>query len=190
MLNTSLYTMFRVFLVGVYMYRLFLLPTLEAPTYNCPCEKHGSSNCSPATFRDWPCDLLIDIAKDSRTGNWSLLNWNGMSDGIIGIRGMNTFSPVPLPVIIVASIQLIINFFTTNLVPLHNLGGNKFLNSIIGVPIFNWKNIYLSVSLFVCSLWNPSVPPLGCMYEVEITITVLYFFAPKLDVNCNLIPQT
>ena len=60
-----------------------------------------------------------------------------MSDGIIGIRGMNTFSPVPLPVIIVASIQLIINFFTTNLVPLHNLGGNKFLNSIIGVPIFN-----------------------------------------------------
>ena len=104
MLNTSLYTMFRVFLVGVYMYRLFLLPTLEAPTYNCPCEKHGKKH------------LYKNIYKK-------------------------------------------------------HLSKKHFI-----------KNIYLSV--------NPSVPPLGCMYEVEITITVLYFFAPKLDVNCNLIPQT
>ena len=118
------------------MKRLFLLPTLEHATYSWPCEKQGSSNWSPATFRVCPCDLLMDMAKQGRIGNWSLLNSKGRSSMMSGILGMKTSSPFALPQITVASITWAYRFFTTNLVPLHSFGGWRFLSSIIGVPFF------------------------------------------------------
>ena len=44
-------------------------PTRELATYSCPCEKHGNSKLIPQTSNDWPCDLLIVIAKANLTGN-------------------------------------------------------------------------------------------------------------------------
>jgi len=67
-------------------------PTRELETYRWPCEKHGNSR--PQTSNDWPCDLLIVVAKANRTGNWIRLNRNGRSVGIIGIRGIRTPSPL------------------------------------------------------------------------------------------------
>ena len=75
------------------------------------------------TFRVRPCDLLIDIAKQTLMGNCSCLNWNGKSVGIRGILGINTSSPSYCPIIIVASRTFGFNLFTTNQVPLHNFGG-------------------------------------------------------------------
>lgn len=43
------------------------------------------------------------IAKYIFTGKCRRLNWNGKSDGIRGIRGINTSSLVPHPVSIVHS---------------------------------------------------------------------------------------
>jgi hypothetical protein len=72
----------------------------------------------PQTLSDCPCDLFIDIANASRTGNCNCLKLNGMSFGIIGMRGIKTSSPLYFPFKIVASITLFINFFTASRVPL------------------------------------------------------------------------
>ena len=42
---------------------------------------------SPHTCNDCPCALLIVIANASRTGNCKRLNSNGVSVGIMGMRG-------------------------------------------------------------------------------------------------------
>jgi hypothetical protein len=47
----------------------------------------------PQTLSDCLCDLFIDIANASRTGNCNRLKLNGMSFGIIRICGIKTFSP-------------------------------------------------------------------------------------------------
>ena len=65
------------------------------------------------------------------------LNSNGKLFGIRGMRGMNTLSPFPDPVNIVASMTFLCNLVIRNLVPLQSLGGFKFLNKITGAPIFN-----------------------------------------------------
>ena len=94
---------------------------------------------SPHTCNDCPCALLIVIANASCTGNCKRLNSNGVSVGIMGMRGSSTFSPWCFPVKIVASIIFFINFFTDSLVPLHSRGGFIFLRRMIGEPIFKHK---------------------------------------------------
>ena len=78
------------------MYRLSPFSTLEQPTYSWPWEKHGFRRSSPTTLSDCPCALLMLIAKLKWTGNCKRLNWNGTSEGMIGIRGMNTTLPLSL----------------------------------------------------------------------------------------------
>lgn len=93
----------------------------------------------PQNWSDCPWDLLMVIAKASLIGNCNLLNSTAISVGIIGIRGIRTSSPLYLPVIIVASTKLVLNFFTTNRVPLHNRGGLMFRSKEIATPTFNRK---------------------------------------------------
>ena len=116
------------------MKRLLILPYLEVP-----CEKQSSSKCKPATCSVWLCDLLIDITKDKRMVNWSALISKGMLKGIKRIRGIQTSSPFPQQVIIVASITFLINLLTTSLVQLHNFGCEKLHRSMIGAPTFKWR---------------------------------------------------
>ena len=56
----------------------------------------------------WPWALLINMAKQTLTGNWSLLNSKGMfaPEGIKVIRGRKTSDSLQLPVAIVTSMQL------------------------------------------------------------------------------------
>ena len=121
------------------MYKFLGLPTREQATKSCPCEKQGSSRLIPATANDWPCALLIVMAKAKRIGNCNRLKVNGISSVIIGIRGMKTSSPLAHPVRIVASMMQLCNFFTQSLVPLQSLGVSKFLKSIIGAPTLRVK---------------------------------------------------
>lgn len=129
--------MFFVFLFGVKTNKLFGVPTREQATYNWPCEKHEFSKIKPAIVNDWPCALLMVIAKARRKGNWSRLNWNGKSLEIIGIRGISTSSPLNLPPMIVASIKFGEQFLMVNLVPLHNFGAFKLRIRITSDPTFN-----------------------------------------------------
>ena len=79
------------------------------------------------------------IAKDSLTGNCSLLNGTVESDGIRGMRGINTLSPAYCLLQIVASITLGQSRVTVNFVPLHSFGASMFRRSIIGAPTFRAK---------------------------------------------------
>lgn len=133
----SLYTTFIAFLSLDNTNMFSLEVTLERATYSWPCEKQSTLKSKPATLKVWPWDLLMVIAKDVFTGNCKRLNWNGRSDGIRGIRGINTSSPVPHPVSIVHSIMKVFSDFTSKRVPLQSLGGLRFLNKITGQPIFS-----------------------------------------------------
>ena len=73
------------------------LPTFQHATCNCPCEKHGNSRFIPHTSKDYPWDLLIDIANARRTGNWIHLNSKAKSVGIGSILGISTSSPLNFP---------------------------------------------------------------------------------------------
>ena len=56
---------------------------------------------------------------------------------MMGMWGINTDSPLAHPVIIiVASSTFFWTAVTCSLVPLHNLGGQKFRSNIVGIPIF------------------------------------------------------
>lgn len=112
-------------------------PTLDRPTYNCPWEKHSFRRSMPTKENVCPWDLLIVRANDVFIGNWSRLNGMGRSVGIIGILGMCANWPAPGPMRMVATIRLSFKSFISSLVPLHRLGGLKFLKSMIGVPDFN-----------------------------------------------------
>ena len=50
---------------------------------------------------------------------------------------MKTISPLQTPVLIIASTMYLYNFFTINLVPLHNRGGSIFRSKITVAPNFN-----------------------------------------------------
>ena len=72
-------------------------------------------------------------------GNCSLLNGTVESEGIKGMRGINTLSPAYCPVQIVASITLGQSRVTVNFVPLHSFGASMLRRSIIGAPTFRAK---------------------------------------------------
>ena len=65
------------------------------------------------------------------------LNSKARSLDLIGMRGMNTSSPLAQPVIIVATIRWGSRRFTKSRVPLQRLGASRFLSNIIGAPTFN-----------------------------------------------------
>ena len=93
----------------------------------------------PPVFNVCPCDLFIVIAKDSLTGNCSLLNGIVESEGIKRMRGINTLSPAYCPVQIVASITFGQSRVTVNFVPLHSFGASMLRRSMIGAPSFRAK---------------------------------------------------
>lgn len=66
-----------------------------------PWRKHGNSRLTPQTFNDCPCDLFIDIANASHTGNRNRFNvkWHGM-------RTIKTTYPLYFSIRIVASEKL------------------------------------------------------------------------------------
>ena len=76
-------------------FNLWTEVTREIATLNCPWEKIGFRRSNPTWATDWPWDLLIVIAKQSRMGNCQRQNSNGtcVSAGIIPIHGINTVSP-------------------------------------------------------------------------------------------------
>lgn len=84
--------------------------------------------------------FFMAIAKLSITGNCSCLNSNDTLDGISGICGTKTTSPVALPVRTVTYKTL--GIILLNCVPLQSLGGSRFLKSITDAPILR------------CKLWN------------------------------------
>ena len=57
--------------------------------------------------------------------------------GIMGIRGINMFSPLEVPVMMVASITLGRSCLTASLVPLQIFGGSRLHTRMIGAPIFS-----------------------------------------------------
>ena len=81
----------------------------------------------------------MDIANDKRTRYCNRLNSNGISVGIIAIRGIKQTSHLDLAVKIIDSIKFGNNFFTVNLVPLHSFGELIFRNNIIKEPTFRFK---------------------------------------------------
>ena len=72
-------------------------------------------------------------------GNCRRLNAMGRSDGINGILGMNTDSPLPHPVKMVATIKLLLNSVTCNLVPLHSYGGLRLRSNMTVAPTFTFS---------------------------------------------------
>uniref|UniRef100_A0A0L8G1A3 Uncharacterized protein n=1 Tax=Octopus bimaculoides TaxID=37653 RepID=A0A0L8G1A3_OCTBM len=83
--------------------------------------------------------LLILIAKLSFNGNCRHLYWKGLSEGISGILGMNTGSPLALAVKIVVSKMVDIIFFIISHVPLQSFGGSRFRSSITDASILRWE---------------------------------------------------
>ena len=70
-----------------------LAVALDSATYNWPCENIGSGKYTATLGIVCPCDLLTVIAKLSRIGNCSHLNWKGnisSSDEHEGIQGRKT----------------------------------------------------------------------------------------------------
>ena len=112
------------------------MPILEHGTYNCPCEMQSVSRSKPYSFKDWPCALMMVIAKANGIRNCNLLDCNGVA--AIGMRGMMTSLPVKGHFKIFASTTLLSNFVTANRVPLQCLDWFIILNMIIGTPIFNF----------------------------------------------------
>lgn len=62
-------------------------------TYRCQWEKQVFAKCRPVISNICSWVLLIVIENVVFTGNCTLLNWNGKSVGMIGIRGIKTFFP-------------------------------------------------------------------------------------------------
>ena len=71
-------------------------------------------------------------------GNWIrfILNASSVSDGMIGILGISTDSPLYLPDDILASMRLGYIAVIMHLVPLTTLGASRDLNTIIWGPNF------------------------------------------------------
>ncbi|GFU12857.1 hypothetical protein TNCV_3574161 [Trichonephila clavipes] len=104
-----------------------------------------------------PCELLIVIVKLTLIGNCSLLNSKGKFDGIMGIRGINTISPLPHPDVIQPSTTFFWNDTTRSLVPLQSFDALKLRS---GVTL--WNRLILGFErqrveydhLPIAALWN------------------------------------
>ena len=88
---------------GIKMKNLFHHLLLKNQHTAGPYAKHELCRPSPKMFSDSPKNVSIFAANLSCSGQWITLNVNGHSDGITGTLGLNTFSPVMLPVMTVLS---------------------------------------------------------------------------------------
>ena len=171
--STSLWTMLIVSPSGCSIIKLLGEPTREQATYNWPCEKQSLRRSIPANCNDWPWALLIDMAKHSFNGNCNRLKAMGYSEGVSGIRGIRTCSPLAQPVIIVAPTVYVFREVTRSLVPLHSCGGLRFLKRIIGAPTFNLSSccgIPGTVRLFKTSIGYLTVSSLSITVFIDLYV--------------------
>jgi len=91
---------------------------------------------------DWPCDLLMVIAKQILSGNCFLSKLNEIWDGegVRVILGMKTFFPLSSSDINSILITRVDIFEMIPLVPLQTLSaGKRFLRTITGQPILSFN---------------------------------------------------
>ena len=118
----------------------FLFVTLDNAIYNWPWQKTCFDKYNPTVFRDWPWLLFMVIAKQTERGYCLLFSTNGHLEslGDIMIRGMYTFWPTCVSVIIFASMYLFPSWVIVILVPLHKPADwLMFWRSITGRPTFS-----------------------------------------------------
>ncbi|GBM10881.1 hypothetical protein AVEN_42135-1 [Araneus ventricosus] len=81
--------------------------------------------------------LALSLANANFKENCYLLNWDGKSFGIIGMRGIKTLSPLAMPIITVASAIFGPKCVICNRVPLRSLVTSRLRINITGTPTFN-----------------------------------------------------
>ncbi|GBM70678.1 hypothetical protein AVEN_270785-1 [Araneus ventricosus] len=81
--------------------------------------------------------LALILANDNFKGNCYLLNLEGKSFGIIGMRGIKTLSPLAMPVITVARMTFGHRCVIRNCVPMRSLGISRLRINSTGTPTFN-----------------------------------------------------
>ncbi|GBM72721.1 hypothetical protein AVEN_189645-1 [Araneus ventricosus] len=76
--------------------------------------------------------LALNLANTNFKGNCYLLNLDGKSFGIIGMRGIKILSPLAMPVITVVRKAVGPSCVICNRVPMHNLGTSTLdINSTV-----------------------------------------------------------
>jgi len=134
----------------------FLVVTLDTTTYNWPCVNTSRGRYNPTFDNDCPWLLFIVIEKHNDIGNCLLENLNGNpeSEGTKSILGINTFCPIPLPVMTVAVMMFFPRWLTCSRVPLHNpLAWSMFLSNMIGTPVFR-INLWFGIPEHLMSFKN------------------------------------
>ncbi|GBM98896.1 hypothetical protein AVEN_201013-1 [Araneus ventricosus] len=81
--------------------------------------------------------LALSLANANFKGIYYLLNLVGKSFGIIGMRGIKTFSPLAMPVVTVARTVLGPRSVICNRVPMRSLGTLRLRINSTGTPTFN-----------------------------------------------------
>ncbi|GBL95999.1 hypothetical protein AVEN_199964-1 [Araneus ventricosus] len=81
--------------------------------------------------------LALSPTNDNFKGNCHLLNWDGKSFGIIGMRGIKTLSPLAMPIIRVSRTTFGPKCVICNRVALRSLGTLRLLINSTGTPTFN-----------------------------------------------------
>ena len=137
---------------------LFLVS--DNATQSIPCEKIKCWGCSPTVFKDWPCDLLVVIAKQGCMGNCFRWNWNGsiVSEDWSVMRGIMCRSPAYGPTA-TSTLTFFPQLITKHLIPFISVGVCNNRRSITGIPTssacvvasqkFQWSlGIQLDITLF------------------------------------------
>ncbi|GBO35464.1 hypothetical protein AVEN_50206-1 [Araneus ventricosus] len=81
--------------------------------------------------------LALSLANVNFKGNCYLLNWDGKSFGVIGMRGIKNISPLAMPVITVAGTTFSPRYVICNRAPLRSLGTSRLRINSSGTPTFN-----------------------------------------------------
>ncbi|GBM07417.1 hypothetical protein AVEN_26488-1 [Araneus ventricosus] len=81
--------------------------------------------------------LALSLANAIFKGNCYVLNCDGKSFGIIGVRGIKALSPLAMPVIRVARTTFEPRCVICNRVPLRSLGTSRLRINSFGIPTFN-----------------------------------------------------
>ncbi|GBM50708.1 hypothetical protein AVEN_119701-1 [Araneus ventricosus] len=81
--------------------------------------------------------LPLSLANANFKGNYYLLNLDGKSFDVIGMRGIKTLSHLTMPVITVAHTMFGHRCVICNCVPMHSLSTSKLCINSTGTPTFN-----------------------------------------------------
>ncbi|GBM64786.1 hypothetical protein AVEN_10209-1 [Araneus ventricosus] len=81
--------------------------------------------------------LPLSLANANFKGNCYLLNLDGKSFDVIGMRGIKTLSHLTMPVITVARTTFGHRCLICNCVPMHSLSTSKLCINSTGTPSFN-----------------------------------------------------